>query len=265
MYACLLIQLGRGKEATIILTSLASQGYETSKANLLLSISADLEGEPALAQKFKAMALLDHMRSKGSIPANGQTKQRAPGSHPLVRKTEEEPVEGEEVETRKNSNVEAAPAFKNVRLTQAEVNEVYLELANFLLDKSFYSLSKQCLQYVTEKDSVRVIFANTKSKMLLLQYAEAAEDLHHLFNNVDPDLTEAMILYGHCKFILGEYDLALPAYYKAMRVSNLNQVELKDSLVHQRIGAILIQKKMWNDAKVIFEIALAIMKLPSHS
>lgn len=71
MYACLLIQLGRGKEATIILTSLASQGYETSKANLLLSISADLEGEPALAQKFKAMALLDHMRSKGSIPANG--------------------------------------------------------------------------------------------------------------------------------------------------------------------------------------------------
>lgn len=85
---------------------------------------------------------------------------------------------------------------------------------------------------MTDKDSVRVIFANTKSKMLLLQYAEAAEDLHHLFTNIDPDLTEAMILYGHCKFILGEYDLALPVYYKAMRVSNLNNVELKDSLVH---------------------------------
>lgn len=192
------------------------------------------------------MALLEYMRSKGKVPSVGTAKQRAPDASPAEKPEAAEeggPAEGGEAAARKekSNQVTAAPAFKNVRLTQAEENELYLELADFLLEKSFCTLSKQCLQYVAGKDSVRVLFANTKSKMLLLQYAEAAVDLHHLFTNVDPDLTEAMVLYGHCKFMCGNYAEALQAYYKAMRVSNLNQVQLKDSLVHQRIGAILIR------------------------
>ncbi len=36
MYACILIQNHRFKEAPVILQSLAAQGYETCKVNLLL-------------------------------------------------------------------------------------------------------------------------------------------------------------------------------------------------------------------------------------
>ena len=60
--------------------------------------------------------------------------------------------------------------------------------------------------------------------MLQLHYEEAAEDLHHLFTNVDPNLTEAYILYGHCKFLLGDHEEARTAYYKAIRISNLQSV-----------------------------------------
>ena len=90
--------------------------------------------------------------------------------------------------------------------------------------------------------------------MLKLKYAEAADDLYNLFTNIDGTLTDAYIMYGHCKFILKDNDEALNAYYKAIRVSNLQGQPLKDNLLHQRIGAILINKKKWHDAKVMFEM-----------
>jgi hypothetical protein len=61
----------------------------------------------------------------------------------------------------------------------------------------------------------------TKSKMLKLKFQEASEDLYHLFTNVDPSMTDAYILFGHCKFILDEHEEALNSYYRAIRVSNL--------------------------------------------
>jgi len=139
---------------------------------------------------------------------------------------DEAPAEGEEaVEEKERTNeVASGPAFKNARLSQEEENEAYLELAEFLLDKSLCVLSAQCLDFVTDKDSVRVLFCRTKCKMLQLHYEEAAGDLHHLFTSVDPNLTEAYILYGHCKFLLGDLDEARTAYYKAIRISNLQSV-----------------------------------------
>ena len=62
MYACILVQNHRFKEASVILQSLAAQGYETCKVNLLLSISADVEDDKQLAEKYKAIALIDYMR-----------------------------------------------------------------------------------------------------------------------------------------------------------------------------------------------------------
>jgi len=57
--------------------------------------------------------------------------------------------------------------------------------------------------------------------MLQLKYQEAAADLLNLFTNFDPNLIDAYILYGHCKFLLGEYDESIDKYYKAIRVSNI--------------------------------------------
>jgi len=49
-------------------------------------------------------------------------------------------------------------------------------------------------------------------------------------------LAEAYILYGHCKFLLGEHDEARYSYLQAIRISNLQKVQLKDALLHQRLG-----------------------------
>jgi len=128
----------------VILTSLLAQGYETAKVNMLLSIQAGHDNNEALSKKYKAMALIDYMRSKGKVHEAGTLKQREPGSASLDKAGgEEAPADGEEaVEAKERTNeVTSNPAFKNVRLTQEEENEAYLELAEFLLDKSLCVLS----------------------------------------------------------------------------------------------------------------------------
>ena len=90
------------------------------------------------------MPLVDYMRSKNKIPEAGTLKQREPGSQvPDKGPQEEVPPEGEEaVEQKERTNeVTSMSAFKNIRLTQEEENEAYLELSEFLLEKSLCVLS----------------------------------------------------------------------------------------------------------------------------
>lgn len=260
MYACILIQNGRHQEAQIILTSLAAQRFEPCKVNLLLSISADQDGQQGLSQKYKAVGLVEYLRQKKTIPELGQGRKQQPGSHmPDHRKEKpEEEVkhteQDQEEEKAPTNDVESQPAFQNVRLNQNEENLVYLELGEYLLQKSLCPLSKTALSYVTDQNSVRVLFCFAKAKMHLQEYQKAAEDLNHLFTSVDPHLSEAHVLYGHCQWLLGNPSAAKDAYIRAIRVANIQKQELKDTLLHQRLGSIFIQEGLWNDAKVIFEM-----------
>ena len=82
--------------------------------------------------------------------------------------SEEAPAEGGEEpaeEKEKTNDQVSAPAFKNVRLTGEEENQVYLELSEFLLSRSLSNLSDRALGYVANKESVRVLFCQTKAKM----------------------------------------------------------------------------------------------------
>jgi len=51
--------------------------------------------------------------------------------------------------------------------------------------------------------------------MLNHNYKEAALLLEDITSNIDPEMTEAYIQHGHCKFMLNEHDAALGSYYKA--------------------------------------------------
>lgn len=199
--------------------SIATDGDESSKRE---------------SDKYKAIAIIEYMRGKEKIPEVGTHKSREPGSHIVEKKPVDPPAEGEgEPEVKpKTYDIECSPAFNDVRLTETETNEVYIELAEFLLDKSLCFLSLKCLDYVTDQGTTRVLFCLTKAKMLQLKYQEAAEDLHNLFTNIDPDLTDAYILFGHCKFLLGDHDEALDKYYKAIRISNIQKKKLQDNLLH---------------------------------
>jgi hypothetical protein len=61
----------------------------------------------------------------------------------------ENSAEGDVVEAPPKDENESAPAFKNIRLDEQEENEVYIELAEFLLEKSLSKMSLKCLDYVT--------------------------------------------------------------------------------------------------------------------
>ena len=118
-------------------------------------MGADKDEDPVLSQKYKAMALVEYMRSKEKIPDIGSNKAREPGSHiEKPAEAEDAPAEAnpeeETVEKEKTNEVVSAPGFKNMRLSVDETNIVYLELAEFLLEKSLSNLSAQCLEYVTD-------------------------------------------------------------------------------------------------------------------
>lgn len=142
--------------------------------------------------------MLDHLRSDTKIPECGSFKAREPKSIPPPNKI---PSLDEESNSDKTNDVVSKEAFGNVRLSEAEENNVYLSLVEFLNDKFFYRLSQKGLEYVSDKDSVRVKFAKAKSLMLLQKTQEAEVLLYDLFTNVDSDLMDAHIMYGHCKFV----------------------------------------------------------------
>jgi len=78
-----------------------------------------------LAAKQKARALLDYMRSKGKIPECGTSKQREPDSRlPQKHESTETPESASHAATPKikSNDVESAPAYNNVRLSQQEEN-----------------------------------------------------------------------------------------------------------------------------------------------
>ena len=73
-YACLLCQLNRSQEASVILKRLIADGYEPVKVNMLLSIAYQMDGDSFMADKYKAISNLMQMRSLSRVPEAGTSK-----------------------------------------------------------------------------------------------------------------------------------------------------------------------------------------------
>ena len=50
---------------------LLTQGYETVKVNMLMSIAYAMNGDSLMADKFKAISFLEQLRSAGRVPKAG--------------------------------------------------------------------------------------------------------------------------------------------------------------------------------------------------
>lgn len=244
----------------MILTSLQKARFEPSKVNLLLSLLHEMQEDPGLSAKFKAIGLLEHMRINSKVQDFGLIKGQPPGSQlpdhrkPVPEGEEKAPAEEDGEAKPLTNDVTSTAAFEGVRLSQDEENDVYLELGEYLLDKSLCGLAKKVISKVTDQNSVKVLFNMAKSKMLLLEIHAAADDLAKIWNELSPDMIEAHVLYGHCKYMLDEFEASKDAYMRAIRIANMQKSELKDPLLHQRLGQILIESGMFSDAKVIFEM-----------
>jgi len=93
-YACLLIQSSRLKEAFVILNSLAEAKYEKIKVYLLLQILANIDENTDLAEKYKTLAIIEQLRSNGSISKLGAAKTNPPTGHNPKPKEPERSLSG---------------------------------------------------------------------------------------------------------------------------------------------------------------------------
>lgn len=72
-YACLLCQLNRAQEASILLKSLIEQGYETVKVNMLMSIAFAMSGDALMADKYNAISNLEQLRAREKVLKAGSS------------------------------------------------------------------------------------------------------------------------------------------------------------------------------------------------
>ena len=64
------------------------------------------------------------------------------------------------------NEVESAPAFQNIRLTDEEQDEVLLDLGKFLLDKNLAEFAESSIAWVEDKMNFKYMECQAKVKIL---------------------------------------------------------------------------------------------------
>jgi len=74
-YACLLCQINKGQEASVILIDLLSKDYKCNMVNMLLSIAYTMNGDSLMAEKYEAISNIAQLREQGRVANVGQSKE----------------------------------------------------------------------------------------------------------------------------------------------------------------------------------------------
>lgn len=159
-YACLLVQLNRTAEATVMFKKLLANGYEQVKVQLLLSHAYKLQGDDLTSEKFKAQAWISKMREVGKVTEVGKSKEAVPKASTSMMKFQQAQQQQAQVTENQsqdgssgNYEVPSQVAFDGQRLNSADQDAVYIELSKYLLDETLYVLAKDCLEYIEDKNT----------------------------------------------------------------------------------------------------------------
>ena len=149
------------------------------------------------------------------------------------------------------NEVESAPAFKNIRLSDEEQDSVLLDLGKYLLEKNLAEFAETCISWVEDKMNFNYLGCQAKVKILQGKLGEEIDLIEQMLE-MDATWLEGYILIGHSKYKRGMLEDALTSYLKAIRVANLTQQEITDPLVYQRTGDVYAKLEKWEDARVMF-------------
>lgn len=259
-YACLLCQLNRSQEASIILKRLIHDGYEPVKVNMLLSIAYQMDGDSFMADKYKAISNLMQLRSLNRVPDSGTSKtnlvpkssELATANIKVLTTNASQPgMEPSQNADEPTNEVESAKAFQNIRLTDVEQDEVLISLAQYLIGENMSEFAESCISRVEDKQNFNYLGCVAKISIQVGNVSAAIPALEQMLELKNTWL-EGYIEIGHAHYKQGDNERALASYLKAIRIANLTQQEIKDQLVFQRAGHVYIQLKKWEDAKVMF-------------
>ena len=140
----------------MILKHLIASGYEPVKVNMLLSIAYQMDGDSFMSEKYKAISNLMQLRQLNRVPVAGTCKENSvPGSADLATanikvlspnsSTPAMDPSQEEASKEPSNVVESANAFKNVRLTDTEQDEVLIDLARYLISENLSEFAESCI------------------------------------------------------------------------------------------------------------------------
>jgi len=136
-------------------------------------------------------------------------------------------------------------------LTDAEQDEILLDLGKFLLDKNLAEFAESSISWVEDKMNFKYLECQAKVKILQGKLGEETPLLEQMLE-MDSTWLEGYILIGHSFYKTENYENALQEYLKAIRIANLTSQDITDPLVYQRTGDVYAKLSKWEDARVMF-------------
>lgn len=142
------------------------------------------------------------------------------------------------------NEIESAPSFNDIRLSNAEQDDILISLTKYLLGESLGDFAQSTIMQVEDKSNFQSIYCSAKVHVLIGNLERAIEEFEQLVE-IDSTFINGFIELGHCHFNLNQNQVALKNYLRAIRVANLTQTEITDQLVYQRTGHLYIKEEKW--------------------
>lgn len=143
-YACLLCQLGRHNEATVLFKSLLAKDFEPVKVQLLLSIAYKMTGDMLTSEKFKAQAAITQMREQKRISDSGRAMINEPKASQIMMKfvacQQQAQTANQDNQSQEGNQddyaVQSQVSYDGQRLTSEDQDGVFLQLSKYLLSET---------------------------------------------------------------------------------------------------------------------------------
>ncbi len=135
---------------------------------------------------------------------------------------------------------------KKIQLPDEEFDKIVYRLCSFLNDHNFFEISQHLLQLITNKTSITYQLELAKISLFFKDYDKAIEISNEIVSK-DKKNHNAWIIRGHAFYFKKNLFDSEESYVKAIRCSTQF-----DPQMLFRLGMTYVNRKTWDDAKVVF-------------
>jgi tetratricopeptide (TPR) repeat protein len=135
---------------------------------------------------------------------------------------------------------------KKIQLPDEEFDKIVYRLCSFLNDHNFFEISQHLLQLITNKTSITYQLELAKITLFFKDYDKAIEISNDIVSK-DKKNHNAWIIRGHAFYFKKNLFDSEESYVKAIRCSTQF-----DPQMLFRLGMTYVNRKTWDDAKVVF-------------
>lgn len=158
------------------------------------------------SEKFKAQAWICKLREMERVQKLGSAQENCPkASQTMTRFIQAQQAtlsqDNQSQEGNPSYEVPSQIAFDGHRLNDQDQDCVYLDLSKYLLDETLFSLSKDCLEYVNDKQTFDYLANTARYNLMSRQYNDAISSYQTL-QELDAKWLPGYIECGHANIML---------------------------------------------------------------